>query len=166
MGSKRRKRQLQKRKKIRKAARQQERAQRREEESVERRGLAVDVTEIGGVPVDEPTQMVLIEPIRLPAGDLYFESPFVVPFYLLKAKTLRDAAEPKRIQSTRDVVTTPDNTLRPRNPSVAFDALEDLALAVILSAAAIEAHANDMIGRLPDNAMVEVPRRVAGETIR
>jgi hypothetical protein len=34
-----------------------------------------------------------------------------------------------------------------------------------MAAAAIEAHANDMIGRLPDDAMVEVPTRLGGETV-
>jgi hypothetical protein len=136
-------------------------------EPVDRRGLSVDVLEIGGVPVSEPHTMVLIEPIHLPAGDdLYFQSPFIVPFYLLKSKELRDRAEPKRLAAIEETNRTPDATLRPRDPSGAFDALEDLALAVILAAAAIEAHANDMIGRLPDAAMVEVPTRVAGTTIR
>jgi hypothetical protein len=110
--------------------------------------------------------MVLIEPVRLPSGDeLYFQSPFIVPFYLLKAKTLRDGAEPKRIRALGETRREADGTLRPLDPSGAFDALEDLALSVILAAAAIEAHANDMIGRLPDDAMVEVPTRVAGKTI-
>ena len=43
--------------------------------------------------------------------------------------------------------------------------LEDLSLAVILAVAAIEAHANDMIGRLREDAMIEIPTRVAGETV-
>jgi hypothetical protein len=110
--------------------------------------------------------MVLIEPVRLPSGeDLYFQSPFIVPFYLLKAKTLRDGAEPKRLKALSETLRVDDGTLRPLDPSGAFDALEDLALSVILAAAAIEAHANDMIGRLPDTAMVEVPTRVAGKTV-
>jgi len=133
-------------------------------ESSDPRGLSVDVTAIGGVPVSEPTQVVVIEPIRLSSGkDLYFQSPFVVPFYLLKSKMLRDAAEPKRAAAVEKTTETPDGTLRPRNPAGAFDALEDLASAVILATAAIETHANDMIGRLPDEAMVEIPTRIGGE---
>jgi hypothetical protein len=38
-------------------------------------------------------------------------------------------------------------------------------LAVIMASAAIEAHANDMIGRLPDDAMVEIPTRLGGKTV-
>jgi hypothetical protein len=110
--------------------------------------------------------MILIEPVRLPDGDdLYFQSPFIVPFYLLKAKALRDRAEPKRVKALGETKREADGSLRPLDPSGAFDALEDLALSVILAAAAIEAHANDMIGRLPDTAMVEVPTRIAGKTV-
>jgi hypothetical protein len=135
-------------------------------EPVDRRSLSVDVKAIGGVPVSEPQTMVLIEPIHLPSGDdLYFQSPFVVPFYLLKSKMLRDGAEPKRLAAIRETAKTPDGTLRPLDPSSAFDALEDLALAVILAAAAIETHANDMIGRLPDDTTIEVPTQVADKTI-
>ncbi len=34
-----------------------------------------------------------------------------------------------------------------------------------MAAAAIEAHANDVIGRIPDDAMVEIPMRLAGRTV-
>jgi hypothetical protein len=136
------------------------------DEAVDRRGVSANVEAMGGVPVQEPTQIVLIEPIRLDTGEaLYFQAPFVETFYLLKAKALRDRAEPKRLRTVTRTVATPDGSLRPRDPRAAFDAIEDLALTVILSAAAIEAYANNAIGRLPDDAMVEVPRRVGGETI-
>lgn len=132
----------------------------------DKRGLTVEVKEVGGVPVAEPTDIVLIEPARLPSGEaLYFEAPFVVPFYLLKAKRLRDAAEPKRRRSLQHTQRMPDATLRPLHPAETFDALEDLSLCVILAAAAIETHSNDVIGRLPDHAMVETRQRVGGETI-
>lgn len=132
----------------------------------ERRSIAVGVQEIGGVPVSEPHTLVVVEPIRLLSGeDLYFQTPFLVPFYLLKAKSLRDTAEPKRAAALTETHREQDGTLRPLDPSAAFDALEDLALAVIVSAAAIEAHANDIIGRLPEDAMVEIPTRVGSETI-
>jgi hypothetical protein len=112
--------------------------------------------------------IVVIEPAQLASGDdLWFQSPFVVPVYLLKAKAHRDGAEPLRASAIETAMRVQDGTLRPRNPSEVHDALEDLALAVILSAAAIEAHANDMIGRLPGDAMVEVPTRLrSGGTIR
>ena len=127
----------------------------------------VEATAIDGVAFDEPHVMVLIEPIRLPSGDdLYFQSPFVVPFYLLKSKALRDAAEPRRLDALTHTRREDDGTLRPLGPFGALDALEDLALAVIMAAAAIEAHANDMIGRLPDDAMVEIPTRLGGKTVR
>lgn len=132
----------------------------------DRRSIVAEATGMDGVPLDEPHVMVVIEPIRLPSGhDLYFQSPFVIPFYLLKSKALRDAAEPRRLEALTSTKREKDGTLRPLDPSGALDALEDLALAVIMSAAAIEAHANDMIGRLPDDAMVEIPTRLGGKTV-
>jgi hypothetical protein len=132
----------------------------------DRRAITVNVQAMGGVPLDEPHVAVVIEPIRLPSGDdLYFQSPFVVPFYLLKAKALRDVAEPRRLAALASTKREDDGTLRPHEPFGVLDALEDLALAVIMAAAAIEAHVNDMIGRLPDDAMVEIPTRLAGETV-
>jgi hypothetical protein len=130
----------------------------------DRRSITAPVLTPEGV---EPQVIVVIEPARLPSGDdLYFQSPFVVPVYLLKAKALRDRAEPMRAAAIATAVRLADGTLRPRKASEVHDALEDLALAVILAAAAIEAHANDMIGRLPDDAMVEIPTRLAsGGTI-
>jgi hypothetical protein len=134
--------------------------------TLDRRALSAEVTAIDGRPLSEPHIVVVIEPVRLPGGeDLYFESPFVVPFYLGKSKALRDAAEPKRISAITKTRREKDGSLRPLNSSEAFDAIEDLALAVILAAAAVEAHANDMIGRLPDDAMLEVPTRLAGKTV-
>jgi hypothetical protein len=104
--------------------------------------------------------------VQLDSGErLLFQTPFVVPFYLLKAKALRDTAEPLRVEALTNTKRQTDGTLRPVAPFAALDALEDLSLAVILAAAAIEAHANDMIGRLPDDAMVEIPMRLAGETV-
>jgi hypothetical protein len=135
-------------------------------ELVDKRGISAEVTAIGGVPVAEPHTVVVIEPIRLADGsDLYFQSPFVEVFYLLKAKALRDAAEPKRMAALTDRKQEKDGTFSPLKPADSFDALEDLALAVILAAAAIEAHANNMIARLPEDAMVEIPTRYAGETV-
>jgi hypothetical protein len=132
----------------------------------ERRSIVVEATGMDGVAFDEPHVMVLIEPIRLPSGDdLYFQSPFVVPFYLLKSKALRDAAEPRRLEALTHTKREDDGTLRPLDPFGALDALEDLALAMIMAAAAIEAHANDMIGRLPDDVMVEIPTRLGGKTV-
>lgn len=114
----------------------------------------------------EDAVAVVIEPVRLSGTEtLYFQSPFVVPFYLLKAAELRDVAEPKRLVAVSETVKTLDGSLRPRDPAVALDAIEDLSLAVILSASAIEAHVNDVIGRLPESAMVEVPTRIAGTTV-
>lgn len=132
-----------------------------------RRSLVVDATGfVGDTDFDEPSPVVVIEPIRLDSGDdLYFHAPFVVPFYLLKAKSLRDAAEGKRLAALTRPKQESDGTFRPRDPVTALDALEDLALAVLMAAAAIEAHANDMIGHLPSDAMVEIPTRLAGKTV-
>jgi hypothetical protein len=116
--------------------------------------------------VEEETFAVVVEPVRLDTKDVvWFQSPHVPPFYLLTAKTYRDQAEPKRIAALKNTTRAADGGLRPLDPAGAFDALEGLAIAVILAAAAIEAHANDMIGRLPEEAMVEIPTRLAGQTV-
>jgi hypothetical protein len=113
-----------------------------------------------GVPVDEETFAVVVEPVRLASGQvLAFQAPHVAPFYLLTAKALRDAAEPRRQAALTETLTTPDGQLRPSEPAASFDALEGLAIAVILSAAAIESHANDAIGRLDETASITVKRR-------
>jgi hypothetical protein len=142
------------------------RARKAPAETLDKRGLSVEVKAMGGVPVTEPTDLIHIEPIRLESGEvLYFQAPFVVVFYLLKAKTLRDGAEPKRQNALAATKREADASLRPLHSASTFDALEDLALCAILAAAAIETHANDVIGRLPDGAMVETSERVAGKTI-
>jgi hypothetical protein len=135
-------------------------------EAVDRRSITANVEAMGGVPVAEPTQIVVVEPLRLDGGEaLYYQAPSIESFYLLKAKALRDRAEPKRERTVTRTMTTPDGSLRPRDPSASHDAIEDLAIAVILSFAAIEAYANNAIGRLPEDAMVEIPERVGGRTI-
>lgn len=142
------------------------RAEAQAQEIPDARSTFAGVTAVDGVPVDEETLVVVIEPIKLPSGgELWFQSPHIEPFYLLEAKKLRDEAEPKRIASTKKTVPTPDGSLRPVNPGAVFDAIRGLALTAILSAAAIEAYANDAIRRLPDDAMVEIPTRLGGETI-
>lgn len=130
------------------------------------RATFAQITAKDGVPVTDETFAIVVEPIRLDSGDmLMFQSPFVPPFYLMTAKAYRDRAEPRRLETITATATTPDGTLRPKNAKQGFDALEGLALAVIVSAAAIESHVNDMIGRLPDDAMVEVPTRLSGKTV-
>ena len=115
---------------------------------------------------EEPIHLAVVEPIRLEDGsELNFEAPRVVPLYLLKAKHLRDVAEPKRKATLTQTNKAPTGELAPRNAARAFDAMEDLALSVMLALAAIEAHANDAIARLPDDALVEVPTRLAGTTV-
>jgi len=118
------------------------------------------VTVVHDVPVDEKTFAVVVESIRLDRRDvLTFQSPYAPPFYLLSAKAFRDRAEPKRIEALTRTKRGKDGKLRPLDPAGAVAALEGLAIAVILSAAAIEAHANDMIRRLPEDASVEVQRK-------
>ncbi len=154
-----------KRKRQRRAKRAREAAQ-TAQEFPDLRSVFVQVQAQNGVPVDEETFAFAIEPITLESGQqLFFQSPFVVPFYLLTAKSLRDKAEPKRLAAVTKTVTTPDGTLRPGRPADSFDGLEGLALSVILSACAIEAYANDAIRRLPDDAMVEVSERLGGKTV-
>lgn len=130
-----------------------------------RRTISTEALAQDGVPFDEPHVIVVVEPVRLPSGEaLWFQSPSVVPFYLLKSKALRDVAEPRRENAVINTVAE-DGGVRPRDAFSVLDGLEDLALSVVMAAAAIEAHANDMIGRLPDDAMVEVPTRVGGKTV-
>lgn len=118
------------------------------------------------MPVTEETLIVVIEPITLPSGaHLWFQSPHVQPFHLIEAKRLRDEAEPKRVDAITRTVRTPDGSLRPVRPADVFDALHGLAVTAILCAIAIEAYANDAIRRLPDDAMVEVPTRLNGQTV-
>jgi hypothetical protein len=145
-------------------------AQRREEnrlsQVLDRRAFSADATAIGGVQLPEPHKIVIIEPISVEDGQiLCFQPPLVEAFNLLKAKKLRDTGEPKRLSVHRSKRLEADGTYRPNSTAKALDALEDLALAVILSAAAIEAHVNGMIGRLPDEATVEIYRRKGGKVI-
>jgi hypothetical protein len=125
----------------------------------DRRGVSSPVTEIGGVPVSSETFIRIVEPIRLASGDIFnFESPYAPTFYLLSAKEHRDRAEPMRVRAITKT-RRDEGELSPVDATGAFEALKDLATAVILSAAAIEAHANDMIRRLPEKASVEVKRK-------
>jgi hypothetical protein len=126
-----------------------------------RRGVVFDITGDESGPYPEPHLGIIVEPVRLDDGRaLWFQAPHVAPMFLLKAKQLRDAAEPKRARTIARVIASEEGGVKPIDGILAFDALEDLALTVIIALAAIEAHANDMIGRLPDDAMVEVPTRL------
>lgn len=159
-----------KKKRLQRAARNRKQAAAASKEQGEkidrRRTVVFDITGEGGVTFEEPHIGVIVEPVRLPdERDLYIHSPFVVPFYLVKAKELRDVAEPKRLSALDHTKRRPDGTYDPKDPIEVLDALEDLALSVILSMAAIEAYANDAIGRLPDDATVDVPHRVQDQTI-
>ncbi len=104
-----------------------------------RSAIHVEVTAIVGVRVAEPHDAIVVEPIRLDSGDvLMFQSPLVSAFYLLKAKTLRDDAEPKRVEALTKTQRDSDGNLRPLNPARA-STLWKICLCVILSPAAIEA---------------------------
>jgi hypothetical protein len=149
-----------------KQRKKRQRQARRTAEAQQRVAVDPRRTVVVDVPLPDAGPLVIVEPIRLESGDdLYFHSPFVVTFYLLRAKALRDAAEPKRKVAITQTIRESDGTLSPRSPKPALDALEHLALAVILAAAAIEAHANDMISRLPNDAMIEIPERLGGRTV-
>jgi hypothetical protein len=131
-----------------------------------RRGLAVEVTAVDGKALDEPGLAVIVEPVLLESGEtLWFQAPFTIPFYLLKAKALRDAAEHRRLAALSSMKPDDEGGMTIHDAFAALDAIEDLALAVIAALTAIEAHANDMIGRLPDDAMVEIPTRLGGSTV-
>ncbi len=161
-----RRRHARRREAARRAAQSASKAASEQPEIPDQRATFAQVTETAEGVAEAGTFLIVVEPIRLRSGKvLAFQSPHVVPFYLLTAKRLRDESEPRRIDALGKTTATPDGSLRPLEPAASFDALEGLSLAVILAACAIEAYANDVIRRLPDDAVVEVPTRLGGETV-
>ena len=123
-----------------------------------------EVAAIGDQPVTAPTGVGIAEPVRLDSGDvLMFPSPNPTAFFLITAKRFRDAAEPLReaaITNTKRVKRGDGaEAAMPTDEAGLFDALEGLSIAVILSAASIEAYANFAIFSLAEEASVEVERR-------
>ena len=88
---------------------------------------------------EEPVSLVVVEPIRLADGrELNFDAPSVVPLYLFKAKHLRDAAEPKRKATLTQTTRAPTGEVAPQNAARTFDAMEELAVVVMLALARLK----------------------------
>lgn len=148
----------------------QKRESRKEAVGPDPRLITVEVTAIGGVPVKEPTFIYPVDRLRLPNKKvLAFHAPSIPAFYLLTAKELRDSGEQERqkVMATLKSSLARDefNDLDVADDSLAMDALGKLASAVVLSAAAIEAYANEAIDRLDSTATVNVKRRGADKEV-
>lgn len=108
------------------------------------------------MPIGDDQFIFPISPVRLEDGRVvYYYSPAAVDFYLLEAKRLQDVGERKRQRALTDLRKEDDGSFRPQNASAVLDAVADLTSAVFLSVGAIEAFANLMIERLPDDAEVD-----------
>jgi hypothetical protein len=119
-----------------------------------------EVKEIGGKPVAEPTFIFPVDRLRLDDHRvLAFHAPTMPGFYLVTAKEFRDKGERGRqevIASIRDATEREDwADVNVSDDSLALDALGQLFSAVIFSAAAVEAYANEAVDRLPDGTTIQ-----------
>jgi hypothetical protein len=122
---------------------------------------------MGGVPVAEPTFIFPVDRLRLPDQRvLAFHAPTMPGFSLLTAKGLLDQGEAEREKVLATISVPPERLeyadVNVSDDSVALDALGKIASAVVLSAAAIEAYANECVDRLNDGETIE--RRRNGQT--
>lgn len=128
--------------------------------------LTFPVKELDGKPVGEPTFVFPVDRLRLPDRRvLAFHQPTMPGFFLLTAKDLLDAGEREREQVLGAVRVPPDRLdyadVNVADDSAALDALGKVASAIILSATAVEAYANECVDRLKENVTVDVERRGA-----
>ena len=126
-----------------------------------------EVKATGGVPVSEPTFIFPVDRLRLDDGRvLAFHVATMPGFFLITAKGHRDEGElelQEVLASIREATDREDwADVNVSDDSLALDALGKLFSAVILSAAAVEAYANEAVDRLPDGTMIE--RRRGKET--
>jgi len=132
--------------------------------------LTFPVKELDGKPVSEPTFVFPVDRLRLPDRRvLAFHQPTMPGFFLLTAKGLLDAGEQERQQVMAEIRLPPDRLdyadVNVADDSAALDALGKLASAIILSATAVEAYANECVDRLKENTTVDVERRGAKQTV-
>jgi hypothetical protein len=118
-----------------------------------------EVEKIGGTPVTEPTFIFPVDRLRLDDGRvLAFHQPTMPGFYLVTAKEVRDQGERERekvLATIRDATEREDwADVNVSDDSLALDALGKLFSAVILSAAAVEAYANEAVDRLRDGETI------------
>lgn len=154
-------------KRNREAREQARQAQAKERPFPDPRLWTTEVKEMSGKPVSEPTFIFPVDRLRLDdTRILAFHAPTMPGFYLVTAKSLRDAGERERQQvlaATRDATEREDwADINVSDDSLALDALGKLFSAVILSAAAVEVYANEAVDRLPEGAVIE--RRRGKET--
>jgi hypothetical protein len=122
--------------------------------------LAEPATLPSGKRVDAGTWLQLTELTRLAdARVVAFDSPQPSAFYLLTAKSLRDHGWAKLSASLDSVTSLESGELRVDDQARVLDAFGELASAVLLSLAAIEAAANAAIERLPDEAEIVLERQ-------
>jgi len=126
-----------------------------------------EVKAIGGERVSEPTFIFPVDRLRLDDGRvLAFHAPTMPGLYLLTAKEFLVEGEHERqavLASIRDAAELEEwADVNVSDDSLALDALGKIFSAVILSAAAVEAYANEAVDRLADGASIE--RRRGKET--
>ena len=132
--------------------------------------LTFPVKELDGKPVSEPTFVFPVDRLRLPDRRvLGLHQPTMPGFFLLTAKQLLDEGERQR-QEVIAAIRVPADRLDYADVNVsddaaALDAIGNIASAIILSAAAVEAYANECIDRLKDSVTVDVDRRGAMQTV-
>lgn len=126
-----------------------------------------EVSELGGKPVAEPTFIFPVDRLRLDDRRvLAFHAATMPGFFLVTAKELLNEGERQRQKVLATIRDAPEREdwadINVSDDSLALDALGKLFSAVILSAAAVEAYANEAIDRLPDGATID--RRRGKET--
>jgi hypothetical protein len=126
--------------------------------------MNVHVTHQNGVPVTQETIFVGLTPLRLPDGNvLLHQTPLSAAFYLVTANELRNRGERERQVALRragpETSDFGDLHVPDRHAGKLMDGLWRLCSAVVLSAAAVEAYANEAIDRLDESATIIVERR-------
>ena len=133
--------------------------------------LTFPVKELDGKPVSEPTFAFPVDRLRLPDKRvLAFHQPTMPGFFLVTASQLLEEGERQR-QEVMAAIRVPADRLDYADVNVsddaaALDAIGNIAAAIILSAAAVEAYANECVDRLKDSVIVDVERGGAMQTVR
>jgi hypothetical protein len=142
----------------------EEQARRAERPYPDPRLWTTPIEAMDGEPVVEPTFIFPVDRLRLDDGRvLAFHQATMAGFYLVTAKELRDEGEQERREVLASILKASDREdwadVNVSDDSLALDALGKLFSAVILSAAAVEAYANEAIDRLPEGAVIKRVRR-------
>ena len=121
----------------------------------------IESVTVDGVTVpQENAWATLLGVVRTKEGDLLaFPHPHIPGFYLTEAKRMRDKGRKELVHSLKH--TKPGGQMGGRQittQKTAVDAIRNLAVAVLLAAAGLEAIANECISRLEDDVTVRVER--------